>query len=58
MNDRTPLRCRVKACPALGYWDPADPRCPMHAGGEWDLPRNPELQESWDTDSGRQPGSR
>ncbi len=29
MNRPDPVRCRIKACPALGYWGP-DGLCPMH----------------------------
>jgi hypothetical protein len=52
-DHRTPIRCRVRGCPALGLWDPQDPRCPMHRGTEWDPPRIPELEEQWDTDPGQ-----
>lgn len=49
-DHRTPIRCRVRGCIALGLWDPADPRCPMHRGSEWDAPRPPTLAEVWEVD--------
>jgi hypothetical protein len=42
-------RCAVRACPMLGYWPPGH-RCPMHAGDEFDSPRQPSLAEAWHDD--------
>ena len=52
MTDRTPTRCRIRGCPAVGFWNPSDPRCPMHRTSEWDEPRSPTTAEYLD-DAGR-----
>lgn len=28
---RTPVRCRVHRCPAIGWFNPDNPLCPAHS---------------------------